>query len=192
MRNFLSGRECCRSSRFPRVTMCDFEIRTMADHIHKHTIQVGDEDWPYWCFYSTLVRASCESIQWENLHLHLVLASHRLYPLFLWICHVYLATNRSLQSWTFSEEILENHESYHTWNIRQKIIPYILQQIPAPWWCTCPTSRGDEYERCGDGRNHGRTMGWIQTCPGYRRRNLCLDKAESHSSISSPAQNVQI
>ena len=41
MRNFLSGRECCRSSRFPRVTMCDFEIRTMADHIHKHTIQVG-------------------------------------------------------------------------------------------------------------------------------------------------------
>jgi len=38
--NFLSGRECCRSARFPRVTMCDFEIRTMADHIHKHTIQV--------------------------------------------------------------------------------------------------------------------------------------------------------
>ena len=39
--NFLSGRECCRSARFPRVTMCDFEIRTMADHIHKHTIQVS-------------------------------------------------------------------------------------------------------------------------------------------------------
>jgi len=40
LKNFFSGRECCRSSRFPRVTMCDFEIRTMADHIHKHTIQV--------------------------------------------------------------------------------------------------------------------------------------------------------
>ena len=40
LKNFLSGRECCRSARFPRVTMCDFEIRTMADHIHKHTIQV--------------------------------------------------------------------------------------------------------------------------------------------------------
>ena len=40
LRNLLSGRECCRSARFPRVTMCDFEIRTMADHIHKHTIQV--------------------------------------------------------------------------------------------------------------------------------------------------------
>ncbi|CAM4866003.1 unnamed protein product [Rotaria socialis] len=39
LRNLLSGRECCRSARFPRVTMCDFEIRTMADHIHKHTIQ---------------------------------------------------------------------------------------------------------------------------------------------------------
>ncbi len=43
LRNLLSGRECCRSSRFPRVTMCDFEIRTMADHIHKHTIQVKDK-----------------------------------------------------------------------------------------------------------------------------------------------------
>ena len=41
LKNFLSGRECCRSARFPRVTMCDFEIRTMADHIHKHTIQVN-------------------------------------------------------------------------------------------------------------------------------------------------------
>jgi innexin len=40
--NMLSGRECCRSARFPRVTMCDFEIRTMADHIHKHTIQVKE------------------------------------------------------------------------------------------------------------------------------------------------------
>lgn len=40
LNNLLSGRECCRSARFPRVTMCDFEIRTMADHIHKHTIQV--------------------------------------------------------------------------------------------------------------------------------------------------------
>ncbi|CAF0885439.1 unnamed protein product [Didymodactylos carnosus] len=39
MKNLLSGKECCRSARFPRVTMCDFEIRTMADHIHKHTIQ---------------------------------------------------------------------------------------------------------------------------------------------------------
>ncbi|CAF1098788.1 unnamed protein product [Rotaria sordida] len=39
LKNLLSGRECCRSARFPRVTMCDFEIRTMADHIHKHTIQ---------------------------------------------------------------------------------------------------------------------------------------------------------
>lgn len=41
MKNLMSGRECCRSARFPRVTMCDFEIRTMADHIHKHTIQVN-------------------------------------------------------------------------------------------------------------------------------------------------------
>ena len=53
--NFLSGRECCRSARFPRVTMCDFEIRTMADHIHKHTIQVNNdvftrEKYSFWSF----------------------------------------------------------------------------------------------------------------------------------------------
>ena len=47
LRNLLSGRECCRSARFPRVTMCDFEIRTMADHIHKHTIQVKRENSSY-------------------------------------------------------------------------------------------------------------------------------------------------
>jgi hypothetical protein len=61
--NFLSGRECCRSARFPRVTMCDFEIRTMADHIHKHTIQVQKLNSRKMIFHLfILVRASCEFI----------------------------------------------------------------------------------------------------------------------------------
>lgn len=66
LRNLLSGRECCRSARFPRVTMCDFEIRTMADHIHKHTIQVGGLGslgvFMNLFFRLELVRASCEFI----------------------------------------------------------------------------------------------------------------------------------
>ena len=45
---------------------------------------------------------------------------------------------------------------------------HILQQVSPSRWCPCPTSGGDEYQRCCDGRNHGRTMGWIQTCPRYR------------------------
>ena len=64
MKNLMSGRECCRSARFPRVTMCDFEIRTMADHIHKHTIQVIplNKSFLLHIFSFIPVRASCEFI----------------------------------------------------------------------------------------------------------------------------------